>query len=144
MMEFELNAKSWHFWLANFSHKRVSVYGSDICSYIRAVLLGLFWFILFSTAGVLFVVGTGVALYDGYQFFTEGLKVSVIAELMIMLWSIIFVLIFTLLFTAGVVEYVIPAAQRAAKSVSKSEKPSFLRLAYRKFKDKTCFQIKFK
>ena len=144
MMEFELNATSWHFWLANFAHKRVSTYGSDICSYTRAVLLGLFWFILFSTAGVLFVAGTGVTLYEGYQFFAEGVKVSLVAELMIMLWSIIFVLIFTLLFTAGIVEYVIPAAQRAVQSVSTPDKPSFLRLAYRKFKDKTCFQIKFK
>jgi hypothetical protein len=143
-MEFELNAKSWHFWLANFAHKRVSTYGSDICSYTRAVLLGLFWFILFGTAGVLFVAGTGVTLYEGYQFFAEGIKVSLVSELMIMVWAILFTLMFTLLFTVGVVEYVIPAAQRAARSVSKTEKPSFLRLAYRKFKDKTCFQIKFK
>jgi hypothetical protein len=99
---------------------------------------------LFGTAGVLFVAGTGVALYDGYQFFTEGIKVSLVSELMIMVWAILFTLMFTLLFTVGVVEYVIPAAQRAARSVSKTEKPSFLRLAYRKFKDKTCFQIKFK
>lgn len=144
MMEFELNAKSWHFWLANFSHKRVSVYGTDICSYIRAVLLGLFWLTVYGTAAIFFVYGTGVTLYDGYYFFAEGIKVSLLAEVMIMLWSIVFILMFTLLFTYGVVEHAIPAVQRACRTVATPDKPSFLRLAYRKFKDKTCFQIKFK
>ena len=144
MMEFELNAKSWHFWLANFAHKRVSVYGSDICSYIRAVLMGLFWLTIYGTAAIFFVYGTGVTLYDGYYFFAEGIKVSLFAEVMIMLWTVILGLMFTLLFTFCMVEHAIPAVQRACSSVSKTDNPSFIRLAYRKFKDKTCFQIKFK
>jgi hypothetical protein len=144
MMEFELNTNSWHFWLANFAHKRVSTYGSDICSYTRAVLLGLFWLVIYGSATIFFVVGTGVALYDGYQFFMEGIKVSLLAEVMIMLWGIVFCLMATLLFTYGIVEHAIPAVQRACSSVATPNKPSFLRLAYRKFKDKTCFQIKFK
>lgn len=143
-MEFELKADSWHFWMANFGKNRVSVHGSDICSYVRSFLLGLFWLVVTASFALSFTYATGVALYDGYAFFMDGTKVSLVAEIAIMLWTVIAGLFGILIFTFGLVEHAIPAAKRAIRAARKTDEPTFLGLAYRKFKDKTCFRIKFK
>jgi hypothetical protein len=142
-MEVKLSP-SWHFWIANFGKNRISVNGTDICSYTRAFIAGVFWFcVTFGIIG-LFSFGTLNAVYECYLYFNEGTKVSLGTEIITMLWAAICGLLFILATTFGVVEVAIPAAINAYSKFPRSEQPTFIGSVYRKFKDKTCFRIVFK
>ena len=152
MIEFELDPKSWHFWLANFGTRRVREWrdDNDLCSYIRAVFWGTFWFTLAASAVIIGVALTGNMFYELYMYFMYDVTLSVFAEVAYVLYSVsiaLFSLLVLMWFTA---EKVIPAVRTAYMKAcygsyeKRNGPPSFLTLTYRKFKEKTCFKIKFK
>lgn len=138
-----LKSRSWHFWVANFGHKRISTYGTDVCEYIRAFIRGFLWLTTCAAAALLFGAGTLNGIVEGYMYFMYDIKVSVGTELVAMIWVALGILFFTLVTTFGVVEYGIPAVKSAYSKIPGSDKPTFIGTVYRKFKDKTCFRIQF-
>ncbi len=143
MMEVTLS-RSWHFWLANFGGKRISSFGTDICSYTRAVFKGLFWLTLAVSAAIFMVVGTGNMLYEFYQIWGTDGKLSLFGEVITFLWVFCFVGITFLTTLYVTIEHAVPAMIRSYRKIPRKTEPSFLSSVYRKFKDKTCFTIKFK
>ena len=134
-MEVTLN-KSWHLWLANFGEKRIYPnLGTDICEYTRAVLAGSFWALVAGTFITLAAMWVGFSLYDIVVTIFTGASLSP--------YSIIFLM----LIGAFVSLVTIVAYKEWRSSLPANDEPpkppSFTTVAYRKFKDKTCFRIKF-
>lgn len=150
-MEFELKTNSWHFWLANFGWRRVREWrdDNDFCSYTRAFLKGL---LLFIVVYGLALIGVGLTinmLYELYEFFINGIELSVFAEIAYVCYISSFGIFSIMLIAWFIAEKAIPTGVQAYQKVMygkrKQERPpTFLALLYRKFKDKTCFKIKFK
>ena len=137
-------SRSWHFWLANFGSKRISLSGTDICSYTRAVFKGLFWFTLAVSAVVFMVVGSANMFYEFYQIWGTDGTLSLFGEVISFIWLFCIVAISfvgTLCFT---LEHAVPAMIRTYRKIPRTDEPTFVSSVYRKFKDKTCFKIKFK
>lgn len=130
MKTIELKRKSWHHWLANFGDKRIYE-TTNICEYTRCVLIGTFLFLLsvvvssLSTGAVLFTIGNIFGwLFLGYEFH----NVSVIV---------------TSTFTCIVLMFFIIVGR--AKLIHQVDKePSFVRLAYRSWKEKYCARVELK
>ena len=133
MKEVVFNKKSWHYWLATFSDDmRVNPHGDDICHYIRSVLVGTFWLLLmtfvcaFVGGAVLYSIGNLFSwLFLGYEL--ASVTVAVLS-------------IFGGLGSA----IVLMASKELVQEKMRDSEPGFVRSVYRKFKDKTCFYIKFK
>lgn len=131
MKTFKLSKNSWHYWLASFGDdlRMYSVY--DICSYVRAMLVGSFQ-LLFVTA-VICLIG-GAILYsigNAFSWLFLGYKLS---ELTIAISA---------LFAGLIGAAVIISAIEASKNTVKKTEPGFVRLAYRRFKEKTCSLVEF-
>jgi signal transduction histidine kinase len=151
-MEFELDTKSWHFKLANFGTRRVREWrdDNDLCSYIRAVFWGTFWFTL-TAAAIMIAIGlTGNMFYEIYMYVMHDIAVSVFAEVAYILYTVTIALFTLLVLMWFIAEKLIPAVRAAyikacyGSYEKRNGPPSFLTLTYRKFKEKTCFKIKFK
>jgi hypothetical protein len=134
-MEVTLN-KSWHLWLANFGEKRIKPeWGTDICEYTRAVLAGMFWATV--TFSILLLVGSWAAfsVYDVVNMLITGQMIEK----------------FTMVFFGGVgvlsvmfgLAFLKIWWDRRPVKEAPAKPPSFPKVVYRKFKDKTCFRIKF-
>jgi len=131
MKTFELKRESWHYWLANFGEPGGRVHTeTDICSYIRYVMIGSFWFTVTGVIGLAFVswLSHSIGNLIGWLLFDYVLEKSSFA------FFLFFGTIALLLtFIAGTV-YV-------KEKVEESE-PGFARLAYRSWKDKFCAKVK--
>lgn len=144
MKTFNLNKKSWHFWLAQKYGGLWYCTGDklDICRYSRKVLKGLLAF-LFLLAG-LSAFGF-LYLFSGYEFFAcvfddACVKIPEISLVFISV-NIGISAILALGFGAmGIDKY---RDYRAIHPTEKKE-PGFLTLLYRKIKDKTCFMVDIK
>jgi hypothetical protein len=148
MMKHDIQFGSWHMWLANFG---IDPYvklrkGStiDICSYIRMVWTGFFklaGIVLLITAAVgwtLFSIGNLI----GWLFYGYLLEVVTI-------FNIILLLVFFGLFVAFAIshackEYQLDKYWKTIYRKGKKPEPGFIVLAYRKFKEKTCFVLEIK
>lgn len=151
MMEFELDTKSWHFKLANFGTRRIREWrdDNDFCSYVRAVFWGFFWLTLAVTGATLLIGLTGNMVYELIVTFGTDLPLGDFAKFMLLTYIAITGIALMLFTTFLLCEKVIPAAGSAYRHVMYGRRkpdtpPSFFTLAYRKFKEKTCFKIKFK
>ena len=131
MKTYTLKKDSWHYWLASFGDelRMYSVY--DICSYIRAMLVGSFQLLFVAVVvcliggAVLFSIGNLFSwLFLGYQ----------LSQLTLMFFALLAGLI-----GAGI----IIAFIEASKNRVKTTEPGFVRLAYRRFKEKTCSLVEF-
>ncbi len=131
MKTFKLSKNSWHYWLASFGDDLRMYSVHDICSYIRAMLVGSFQ-LLFVTA-VICLIG-GAILYsigNAFSWLFLGYKLS---ELTIAISA---------LFAGLIGAAVIISAIEASKNTVKKTEPGFVRLAYRRFKEKTCSLVEF-
>ena len=121
----------------------------DICNYTRAVIAGFANLVMVTSMFSALVCWLGYSLYDWVMFFfTEG-RVPAIPSV---IFAATLAAIVILLVTAAVVEgikylrrelMVGYYSRNKSGSWWKENQPGFLRLAYRKFKTKTCFRIKF-
>lgn len=145
-----LSTEAWHFRLANYGTRRISSYdlrvGIDICTYLKLVTAGLVVMITRIALVVLGVAWIGYSLYDLFLMAVFGSDLTPPA---IMLVAVIAAMISALVII-GTVEWSKGIAERRRSKAYADkfergieEKPGFLKLAYRKFKDKTCFKIKF-
>ena len=131
MKTYMLKKDSWHYWLASFGDD-LRMYGVyDICGYIRAMLVGLFQ-LLFVTA-VVCLIG-GAILYSIGNLFSWLFLGYQLSQLTIMVSALLVGLI-----GAAVI---ISAIEASRNTVRKTE-PGFVRLAYRRFKEKTCSLVEF-
>lgn len=131
MKTYTLKKDSWHYWLASFGDdlRMYSVY--DICSYIRAMLVGSFQLLFVVTVvsglsgAVLFSIGNLFSwLFLGYE----------LSQLTIMVSALL----------AGLIgAAIIIAFIEASKNKVRTTEPGFVRLAYRRFKEKTCSLVEF-
>lgn len=127
--------KSWHYYLANFADKRVYD-ETDICTYTRAIMKGTFWF---SLVCVFFLTIAGLVLgtfYNIYDMVFNGGPLQLQTVLVGM-----FVAFCTSVFGLHVLKEWYdnrPVKERPPRE------PTFVGLAYNKFKNKTCFRINFK
>lgn len=141
MNQHTLKEDSWHMHIANFPGRRIiPQYGTDICEYTRAVASGCISFVgltalmtaastwtFLSIDNIIDVImsKTHLASY-AYPFIgmVAGLSVTAVIVVAVNLIHNSF-------------EKKWNAGWRPA------DEPGFLKLAYRKFKDKTCFKINF-
>ena len=142
MKQFTLNANSWHFRMANYGEKRIGDYsvrhGTDFCTYLRAVVTGV------CRAAMIFSLALAAAAWVGYSLYDIVLFL-INTQREIFPTTFLF---FTMAFTFGVLVLLglsLDAHRERVfrKGIKQEDKPGFISLAYRKFKDKTCFKIKF-
>lgn len=150
MKEFTLNANAWHFRLANYGQTRIDdydvEYGMDICTYVRAVLRGLLSVLFTVVITVGLTAWVGYSIYDIYQIIAGGPKE-------VSPGTAIFVAVIAAIIIAGTMAVLGVTVREATyryrdysrdkQTTCKENQPGFIKLAYRKFKDKTCFKIKF-
>ena len=150
-MIYKLNHESWHFKLANFAcdsmNRRVSRHGTNICEYTRAIMFGTFWFLMAVFFSGLFGVWIGYSIYDTVTCLIYG--GMPVPSTFIFLGTVMSLLAMTGVYVA-VEKYKEHKEAKIEQSIidgtwkdPHKRNPSFLTLAYRKFKDKTCFRIEF-
>lgn len=146
MESIELNKNSWHFWLAKawggFYYWEGDEDGYDICSYIRAVIKGIFKIVLAIVAASSWLMAY---FYSGYVYFAclfddACEKIPDFSGFFIGNNIVVGFLVFFAFACIGVDKY---RDYRAEHPVPKKE-PSFIGIAWKKFKTKTCFMVKFK
>lgn len=132
MKQYVLKKDSWHFKIANFDQGNAR-YCEDICEYIKAFFVGLSKIILLSSLATLLAGGFlyGFGNIIGWWLFGYTLHPSSVVPPIVLLFLLIFVA------TMKLKEYLI---NRPVSSEVDKE-PGFVRLAYHKFKDKTCARI---
>ena len=131
MKTYTLKKDSWHYWLASFGDDLRMYHVNDICAYIRAMIFGLFH-LIFVTAiicllggGMLFSIGNLFGwLFLGYKLY----EITVI-------FTTVFVAVITVLIIAVIVAF--------TKERTNNTEPGFVRLAYRRVKEKTCSLVEF-
>jgi hypothetical protein len=148
-----VNVNSWHYRLATTygpQSKYELKYGdANLCAYIRSVIVGLLITLLIIIGGVLgsFAFALIPIIYVAASFIELGFHVpideylvAIIVEFVIL--SAIGIFWFFESKTHRKVFYGIQKVTQAT-GVSKviPETPSFVKLAYRKFKEKTCYRL---
>ena len=133
MKSYELNRNSWHYRLANFQVQRVGD-SSNICEYTRAVFSGAVLGLLMLGFVALLTSVIGYGIYGiGASIFTLSNMLNPASMLVIgIVLGIVFIYIFAMI------------KDRLDDMPVRPESNSFPALAYRKFKDRTCFKINFK
>ena len=133
MKEIVLEQKSWHYWLATFGDKyRVNWHGDDICHYIRSVMVGTFW--------LMFVVIVGSFLGGVFLF-----SIGNLFSWLFLGYELHQVTFGALGFVGGLfLLFGFFATKEFVTEKIRDTEPGFVRAAYSKFKDKTCFYVKFK
>lgn len=153
MKEFTLNAESWHFRLANYGHRRINdyhvKYGTDFCTYMRAVVRGAVKALLVYTFSAVLVSWVVYGLYDVAQllmnpeheiFPTTVLIGAILFSTFVLLCGGLIGEGFKYLRRELMVGYY---SRDKSGSWWKENQPGFITLAYRRLKNKTCFRIKF-
>lgn len=139
-MEFTLKKDSWHFWVANFMTKRIRPEwneGNDICSYTRAFFAGLFWLAMAAVFGVGGVCWVGASLWSIFSYlFLNNTELGFYAQLFLFVVG-------TLISFIAIIAAHVKIREYRDEHPAKEKPPGFVKLAYRKFKDKTCFRLNF-
>lgn len=133
MKEYILSKNSWHYKLANFGmgyrQTRVET-ETDICSYIRAVLIGTFIFTFLTCIWAGLGAWLAFSIYNIIGFFAWDMALSPYVAVMLIIVGGVFG-------GAGAV-----AGGVALREKLDEKEPGFVRLAYQRFKNKTCAKIK--
>ena len=128
-----LSARSWHFWLASLAgHYRTN---TDICTYTRAVLVGMLCLLMAALVGamVIYCVGDFVAWVFAPADTLIGLGAFAFAlfgSLALMIGTIFFIV-------AGIIK----VSETAPTSVRFMMRDTFVESAWEAFKEKTCVRV---
>lgn len=147
MKAFTLSKKSWHWRLAvTYGNHYEYDTDTDLCTYIRHVMRGIFVALLVTAAGglcisapmgsllawIAYVITHGMTEMDPVAFAGAALigGITILTGLFV-------------LFNTDAGEEVISKVKGAVKiTIPKPKEDSFLVLAYRSFKDKTCVRLR--
>lgn len=143
MKSFTLNTNSWHFKLAEIAGVSKRRH-DDFCSYFRKVAMGAFLFTLM----IALSVAETACVADFFAWIVAGVQSGFVEPRP---GTVIF---FCELAIAAVLGLIYLFAtwdekrnerkwQQRCDPTFVAPEPGFVKLAYRKFKDKTCFQINF-
>jgi hypothetical protein len=137
MIAFVLDSNSWHFKLANYGEVRIwDDEPTDICEYTRAVLKGATSLVALGLFFTFVAVWSGASLYNIFELLFLGSE-------KVYPWTGFFIGL--CIATLIAVVYGAFKAWRENRRMDVPEpEPGFVKLAYRKFKDKTCARIEFK
>ena len=137
MKAFVLDSDSWHFKLANYGTRRIwSDEPTDICEYTRAVFSGATTFVALGLFCIFIATWVGASLYNIFELVFLGSE-------QVYPWTGIFIGLVIALILG--VSYGAFKAWREEQRMNEPEpEPGFVKLTYRKFKDKTCARIEFK
>lgn len=140
MKEFTFGIKSWHLYLANFGQDQFNRFEkgeeTDLCTYTRRVLAGLFWFSVVSVILAVAATVTVLGLYDIAMYLFTDARMEVCGVIISSL-----ILATTILLTIlGIKHYI---DKREVPLIPKIPEDSFVGLTYKRIKNKTCFKIKF-
>lgn len=143
MQPIDLNRKSWHYWVATKCGELPKQTNStDICSYVTEVFKGSLLLLVLGLAGGFLVAEIGSTIWwlttRGFVWFSAPafVKASIVTITILLALVVIFVSVATI---AGWIE-----DYRYKRWVLPKKQPSFLKLAYRSFRDKFCLKVNFK
>lgn len=134
-MQHKLSRKSWHFWLANSCAENEiwSTGAVNICEYTRRVLRGI---LLLIGLGFVSAVAIFVTLFGILNLFSviflDGYELQPVTYFVLILYSLL-----------GYALLRAHQEEQARKNPKIAKEPGFLKLWYRKFKEKTCFIVSF-
>ena len=139
MKELNFNKKSWHYFfysIVDEKSENYNDYKTDLCSYIKGVVQGIFLVILFIVVGIALVGGS---LWVIGTFFWSIFQT--IYHLDFVYLNNLVMMIFATFLSLGVILFVLVTISEARQQ-KKFDK--FVPAVYRKFKDKTCVMINLK
>lgn len=148
MLAFDLKKDSWHMWVANFGNVRIGEYmkreGTDICTYTRAFMIGGVLLAFCTLAAFGFATWIILGLYGIFAYFFGSLaELPVESVTIIGIIASLSLLVSFMATTQKIKDYQREKRHQASMSGLPPSTPGFLTLAYRKFKNKTCFKINF-
>lgn len=143
MKTLKFNSKSWHYFLAT----RIGDFDDDgdFCAYVRSVICGILGLLFVAAAAAFVLYSLGREVYAAYTcWFTPvctygKFEQAVVTGVAIMAGVVGF--IFALIWN-------INRRQRIRTEIylghRPAPQPSFVKLAYKSIKEKTCFKVEFK
>lgn len=145
----DLQYSTWHMWLANFGVTRYDRLDPgdrvDICSYIRMVAMGALKLLILTLVGLVLVGWVLFSIGNMFAFLFMGYTLELPA---FMFWFFGSLILIGIGFHHGKKKVSDLLYERRIKNwdgkARPKKKPGFLALAYRKFKDKTCFMMEVK
>lgn len=136
MKPFTINKNSWHYRLAN-EYGGLERWEDDFCSYSRRVGLGLCAALLLSAVcSLLLYPLVDLAIWAYFRMFVDPVDMSTAAEIFCIIAAVLLLALAIGVF-GSLREMYVESRPRVKKE------PSFLTLAYRKFKDKTCVRVNY-
>jgi len=134
-----IKKNSWHYKLANFGSKRVWEGDSlNFCEYFWSVMFGGIQLTIILALIVLVFGIFGCSLYDIGLWIFEGYPLSPLGRAFLTVMSA-FTLAFSIVFY---VKYRYEYRLQNPYEPKEPKEPGFFKLAYRKWKEKTCFIVK--
>lgn len=151
MKTFNLNKKSWHFWLATrFGVMDKYEKDTNFCRYFWSTVLGGFVFSMLTAVVGVATYFVGWIVYSWYQFFAtgftmnEGVKVTLIIGALAAIAYALKLLFAFLEKRRRAKREAYYAIERAKEEGTYVEpEPGFLKQAYRSWKEKTCYKVAF-
>lgn len=131
MKAYKLKKDSWHYWLASFGDELRMYNVTDICAYIRAMLAGLMQLIFVSIIALILGGGTLITIVNLFGWLFLGQELYQIT----VIFTTVFIAVITLIVIAAIIAF--------TKERTDNTEPGFVRLSYRKFKEKTCSLVEF-
>lgn len=145
-----ISENSWHFWVVNFGERRIrpSWGDTDICEYTRCFIRGLMCLIAAAVGIGLVIAFITASIINGiaWMFFGYIMEPWTFAFMLMVVGAGLATCLFH--FAQFMIRRREAIRQKRHELMKKGEytppPPSFLTLAYRKFKDKTCVRLTFK
>lgn len=144
MKTLKFSSKSWHYELAHTFTKYPET--GNFCAYVRAVIMGFMYCITFivivSAALYVFVIDplAWLVYYINYGILElETGNVMLVTEIFAFLFAV-----YDVFYKDRLVDWLDEKRyERLKKKYSTTKKDSFIKSAYRSFKDKVCFRVEF-
>lgn len=138
-----IKRNSWHFWLANFGYSRMRwVDEIDFCTYFRYVVFGLSHLFVLCVLVALISIWGIFSFYDLYQWIVHGITMRDPCLLFIGLIAFIGLVMGISWSHDKYYEWRETLEYDCDQPKAPPKEPGFFTLAYRKFKQKTCFKVK--
>lgn len=140
MKEFTLKKDSWHYKAAQFGGPRVCS-ETDICEYVRAVIKGGTLFLFLACFGLWLGGSLLYALGNLFGFLFLDYELTRFATGVLLVAGGILGFFATVLIGVAIK---VKFQEWQDEQSAEDKEPGFVKLAYTKFKDKTCFKIHLK